>query len=757
MAFQLTAKSVENGSHKWRFFRAGGVDQARLDSGAELAALDQLDQKLWVALSCPVKGLEFDEKTLALIDTDKDGRVRVPEVIAAVKWILARIKDPNELVRESSAMPLASIEDNSPQGKQLLSSATQILQNLGKPKAASLTIEDVSDPAKIFGQSQFNGDGIITAESAPSDALKQAIADILSTHGSEIDRSGKPGVSQAKIDAFFKDAAAFDAWNKQSEENAQAILPLGGGTAAAMGALNGVRAKIDDYFARCSLAAFDSRAMAALNRPETEYLLVAAKDFSANAAELAGFPLARIEPGKPLGLQAGLNPAWVSAMAAFSSAVIRPLLGEAQTALTVEEWNALKAKFAPHESWLAGKAGASVEKLGLSRVRELLSVKALEDLTALVARDKSLEAEAAAIADVERLVRYYCNLHQLLLNFVSFEDFYSRRRKSLFQAGTLYLDARACDLCVRVDDSGKHAALAGLAKTYLAYCECTRVASREKMTIAAAFTGGDSDNLMVGRNGVFYDRKGRDWDATIVKVIENPISIRQAFWAPYKKFVRMIEEQVAKRAAAAEQTAESQLASTAQVVAVGGKGKPAEVKKIDVGTVAALGVAFGAIGTAFATIASYLVGLLKLPFWQVCIAVAGLLLLLSGPSMLIAWLKLRQRNLGPILDANGWAVNARVHMNVSFGGSLTSVAKLPATSIVPLDDPFGENPSVWPRLAAMAIAICFIFSFLDSNGFIHAWTGGRHGTRKAVQQSETNSVPGVAAAPKLETNAPAAK
>ena len=49
----------------WRFFRAGGFDQVRLDTAAELLAIDQLDQKLWVALSCPVKGIEFDARTLA--------------------------------------------------------------------------------------------------------------------------------------------------------------------------------------------------------------------------------------------------------------------------------------------------------------------------------------------------------------------------------------------------------------------------------------------------------------------------------------------------------------------------------------------------------------------------------------------------------------------------------------------------------------------------------------------------------------------
>ena len=70
-----------SGSHQWRFFRYGGLDQVSLETGADLASLEQLDPKLWAALSCPAKGLEFDQRTLELLDTDKDGRVRVPEVL----------------------------------------------------------------------------------------------------------------------------------------------------------------------------------------------------------------------------------------------------------------------------------------------------------------------------------------------------------------------------------------------------------------------------------------------------------------------------------------------------------------------------------------------------------------------------------------------------------------------------------------------------------------------------------------------------
>ena len=71
-------------------------------------ALDQLDLKLWVALACPTSGLEFDKATLALIDTDKDGRVRAPELIAAVKWAGGLLKNPDDLLKGSPTLRVAA-------------------------------------------------------------------------------------------------------------------------------------------------------------------------------------------------------------------------------------------------------------------------------------------------------------------------------------------------------------------------------------------------------------------------------------------------------------------------------------------------------------------------------------------------------------------------------------------------------------------------------------------------------------------------
>src|SRR5215471_4415631 len=121
---------MSSNNHSWKFFRAGGFDQVKLESGGDLAHLDELDQKLWVALACPTTGLEFDAKTLALIDTDKDGRIRAPELIAAAKWLIARLKNPDDALKGSPSLPLNAINDSTPDGKQLLSSAKHILDNL---------------------------------------------------------------------------------------------------------------------------------------------------------------------------------------------------------------------------------------------------------------------------------------------------------------------------------------------------------------------------------------------------------------------------------------------------------------------------------------------------------------------------------------------------------------------------------------------------------------------------------------------------
>jgi hypothetical protein len=711
----MATKNNSN-SHRWRFFRAGGVDQVQIRDGNDIANLGSLDQKLWMALAVPTRGNELDPKTADLIDTDKDGRIRPPEIIGAVQWATSAFKDVGHLIKGGDSVPLAEIAD-----PPTLAGAKRILANLKKADATAISLADVTDTVKIFAETTLNGDGVIIADAADDQAVRRAIEDVIAAVGAVTDRSGKPGVDQANLDRFFTEAQTLVDWAAKGEAD-KTLTPLGlEGTGAASAAIRAVRAKVDDYFARCRLVAFDSRALAAVNRDEKDYAALAAHDLTITSAEIAALPLAKIEANRALPLAEGLNPAWSAAVALLASAAVTPLLGS-KTALTEADWAALQAKVAAYDAWAGSKPDTAVEKLGLPRLRELLGGSARADIAELIAQDAALAGEFDQIASVEKLVRFQKDFHELLTNSVNFADFYGRTG-AVFQVGTLYLDARSCRLCVEVTDPGKHAALAGLAGAYLAYCDITRPGGKKK-TICAVFTDGDRDNLMVGRNGVFYDRAGADWDATIVKVVDNPISIREAFWSPYKKVVRLIEEQIAKRAAAADAAANDKVAAAATTAATIDKAKPAEPKKIDVGAVAALGVAFGSIGTALSFLATKV---FELAAWQIPLALLGIVLVISGPAMLIAYLKLRKRNLGPILDANGWAINTVAKMNVPFGASLTDLPKLPAGAERSLEDPYAEKRSPWPRIIVLMIVLGIVYAVLNNMGLINQWTGGRLG------------------------------
>lgn len=693
-------------THRWSFFRAGGVDQVRLATGADLLALRELDQKLWVALQMPTREVDVEPATMDLLDTDHDGRVRVPDLLAAAEWIGKTFENPDDLLQSKSEVPLAAIAD-----PKVKAAAQRVLSDLKKGDASSVSVADAQAIDEAFIHTRLNGDGVVIPESSDDAEIADLIKTIGEAHGTTVDRSGKQGIDKARADAFFAEIDALAAWLDRRGAD-PAILPLGDATAAAADAFDKVRPKIEDWLARCQLAAFDARAATALAGKTEELEALAARELQVGTAEIVRLPLARIDATARLPLAAGVNPAWAAALRELADKVVTPLLG-ARDGLVAADVAAIASKLAAHETWRKSKPSIKGKDLAEERILALAKGDHRRRLYDLIEADKALEAEYGEISSVNKLVRLQRDFSRIVRSFVNFADFYGRM-DGTFQVGTLYLDGRACRLCVAVADSAKHAALAGSSEAYLVYCDIRR--GTEKKEIVAAVTNGDADNLFVGRNGVFYDRKGQDWDATVSKLVTKPISVRQAFWAPYKRVIRLVEEQVAKRASAAEAEGDTRLAETAQKVATADQAgiaaaqappaparKP-EPKKVDVGTVAAIGVAVGGIG---AMVAGILTAFFGLGLWMP-LGVIAIVLGISGPSMILAWLKLRRRNLGPLLDANGWAINSRARINVAFGAAMTELAKLPPGSSRSLDDPYADKRTPWKRIVLVVILLALL-------------------------------------------------
>jgi hypothetical protein len=704
-----------SGQHSWNFTRRGGIFQVQLNTIDDLRALTELDPKLWVALSCPVNGLEIDRKTLSLIDNDADGRVRIEEMLTAVQWTLARLAQPESLLTGGD-LPLATINTSDTEGQRLLASAKRILANFGTPDAQTISVDLAANTEQIYGNSRLNGDGVIAMDASDEPKLQALFNDIITCQGAASDRSGKPGITQAMLETFFNELKSYDTWWQQGEINSsqgEDIFPLGEATPQAFKHLSAVKQKIDDYFARCQLAAFDTRAEAPLNPGLPLYNKIADDDFSKPRTDIEALPLAKVSATSTLNLLSNINPEWRIRMQALCSNVIHPLGIGPGDSLNIEEWQTIKERFAAYHNWRQSKPETGVEKLKIQRVRTLLNSDLRSKIEALLAADTELAPEMKAIDSVEKLARYHRDLFVVLQNFVNFNQFYDESQTAIFQAGELFLDGRECRLCLRVSDPTKHAVLATLSRAFVAYCECRRKDSPEKFHIAAVFSAGDSSNLIVGRNGIFRDRQGLLWDTTIVRLIENPISIHEAFLRPYVRIGRFIGEKIEQWAVTRDKAMQKQMETGVEsaVSSSNNTGKANNTPAIGglAALLAASGIALGAFGAGLASLFNTMKAL---SWWELPLVILGVILMISFPSMLIAWLKLRKRTLAPLLDASGWAVNGRTLISARLGRILTTRATLPISSHCQFDERSGVRNEIWAALGLSLIASLIIWAYL---------------------------------------------
>lgn len=701
-----------NGNYDWKFSTVGGVTRVNIESGQDILHLDELDRKLWTALSCPLKNLEIDEKTMTMLDTNGDGKIHIEEIVAASKWLTKVINDPELLLKREAFIPFTAFNTSNEEGAHLLETSKQILENLGLEKD-NISIADVSDSLAIFAKTRFNGDGIITENSADDEAVKALIKHVLDSMGGVTDRSGDPGIDTDKIEAFYQALADYTAWKEAGDADKDNIFPYGDDTANALAAVMAVKDKVEDFFMRCKLASFNTDSAAVLDVSSAKIGEISGNNLAASTDEIATYPLARVNAEHQLPLGKEVNPAWAGAIATLKALVVDKEYKKAEY-ITEDQWFGILAKFNAYNAWMGTKAGAAVESLGYDAAKAILADNKKEVLLDLVAQDKALESKSNAIDQVDKLLHLYRDFYTLLTNFVTFSDFYSPEKRAIFQAGTLYIDERACDLCVKVNDMGAQGTMAPLSNMYILYCDCTCKSKPGTMTIAAVVTDGDVGDIMVGKHAVFYDNDGLGWNALVTKIIDNPISIRQAFWSPYRKMAKSVEDMINKRAAEKDAKVMADANSKIDNANLPADGsKPAEVKPpFDIakfaGIFAAIGLAIGLVGAAIGG----LFGWLGMHWYNIVIFFAIIIAIISGPSMIMAWLKLRKRNLAPILNANGWALNQRILVNTKFGATLTGIPKYP---IVKTKDPYTMKAPWWKKMLRwlfLLICLCVAVYFI---------------------------------------------
>ena len=503
-------------SYSWKWFRAGRMQQVSLTCGADVAALAELDRKQWIALSMPTTGVRFDLRMLELMDTDHDGRIRTPEVLAAIDFLKAKNVDFDSLFSAGEA----------------------------EEKALADVTAKQADLAAL----------------EPSEEDKNALAD----------------------------------WEEKGRSPDVAVA--GDATADADAALAAVEPVIDAFFLP----------------PED-------------------MPLVTEDPDKELPLKDHLNPKHLEAILAFAEKCVKPVLGEKDT-LSRLEWKKVKGAFAVYRAWVAAKPVMNAGKKG-------------------------------ELDDEERILRYKLHLVEFLENYVNMKRLYDLEDLAVFQTGILRIDAKEMNLCFHVDSEAAHSALAERSKCCVIYLKLSRPSEGATRQICAVVTAGAVAQLYVGRNGVFYDRDGKDWEAVVTKVVEAQVSLREAFWAPWRKLGEGIAAAVKKFLGDKQAAAQKNVEAGAQNAQAGGAAMASSV--------AAIGIGVGMVGAAAASLMAAISNMTAL---QIAISVVALILVVSLPSVILTWFKLRQRDIGAILNASGWAINRPMRFSMKRARAFTICA-----------------------------------------------------------------------------------
>lgn len=349
-------------------------------------------------------------------------------------------------------------------------------------------------------------------------------------------------------------------------------------------------------------------------------------------------PLVTEEEDRVLPLSSRINPKYAEAVEKFSASCVKPLFGEKQV-LARSDWNKIKSSFAPYRAWAASKPGTNAD------------AKA------------ALEAE-------EKLLRFRRYLGEFISNYITMDRLGDGKAEAMFQTGILRIDGKEMSLCFHVESEAAHSALSGKSKCCVIYLKLTRPSDGAVRQICAVVTAGTIEGLYVGRNGVFYDRDGRDWDAVITKVVEAQVSLLEAFWSPWKKLGSAIASGVRKFLGDRQSAADAKLSSGVKNAA-SGKGAEGSSAAAMAGSLAAIGIGVGFLGAAAASLMAVLSAMTPL---QIASAVVALLLAVSLPSVALAYFNLRKRDLGAILNAGGWAVNKPMKFSMKRARAFTKCA-----------------------------------------------------------------------------------
>lgn len=721
-------KHITPGAHPAHFNRFGAsyhLDIATLES---LQHLLELDLALWVANSAPTQTLNVDPVMLEHLDGG-DRRIKSAELRDALTWLVDLFDDPTGLLTSSEVLKLDAL-GGSEGAQQVRQSAERALSRLGV-KQTQITLEQIRRVRVAEEDRGLSQAGKILPQSTTRHDTAELVQAIIDTVGGVPHPSAPASVDAESLEEFTEQALAYIAWHDEQEADEEAHLPFGSDTAKVAGMMDTLAAKFSTYFSLCDAVALDEALSqrAWLPAEHIDALDPLAPETITTLLDAA--PLSRPTPGGVLDTTGPLNPAWRDELNELVS------LAELPTTLDRDALRGVEQRLKQWREWMSKEPSSEVKTLSVEALRELTeNTAAREELEELFAQSHASALELDQIKVVERAILFQRYLLPLANSFVSFPDLYDSDRRALFEMGTLVLDGRRLTLAIKVLDRTRHKRFSDASNIFVLYVEVYGSANNVIYEVAVPVTSGGRGSLLPGKWGVFYDRDGEEHHARVVEIVDNPISLFEAITAPLKRFAAAINERVEKISEAQQKEliedgvkhlddAHSKLEAfveTKPSAANESSPAPADAKKAATAPSAAApkaspasdkfasgAVAIAALGSSLAFITSTLE---KIGWYTLITSSALLTLMVLLPVIIVAWVKLRRRDLSALLEGSGWGVNTNMRVTYKQSRSFTYKPAYPSGAT-----------GLWHRRAKIALGVLLAagVAYLWWTGQLTAW------------------------------------
>lgn len=704
-------------AHKLEFRRIGGSYQPLVENADDLRELLELDEAHWALNSISVTSMRCDERFLAFLDDDMNGKIRTGEVKRAVVWFLGVLRDFHGFEEGSDTLLLSAIDDSTPEGAALLDSAKLVLTNLGDDSADRITLAQIRNDQQIIACARRNGDGVIPPEAADTPEAEELIRTAMKAFGSIRDVSGSEGIDGTILDSFVSAATNFLAWADAPGKDPETLLPFGEDTAASYQKYAAVASEIDNYFIACEALNFSTEAPQRLGKVENTIDLL---NNPAIRSFFSAAPPAEPRDDGKLDFKTRLNPLQRDALLAFAADKhLKHLLKESK--LSQPEWERLKEKFAPYAAWLSSRPEDPSGGLDLETLRCLTRPERVDQLREMLAADLAVAPRIGACNQLHKLILFQAGLKEFLNNYINLSLLFNPDAPSLLQAGKLVMDGMCLTLCSIVQNVAEHKNIVQRSNICVIYLDAstgTPDAART-MKLAVAVTSRNIHNFFVGKYGIFFAADGSLWDARIIDVVQQPVSISEALRMPFYKFGEFIANLADRFFSTKSQDAQKQLevnlnsAATTATTAPGAL-PAAQAAKAQTPAVSGSmmlmgsGIGIAALGSSIAFIVKQLA---HVSIWNVLAVLLGIILIFGGPVVVVSLVKLYRRNLSRFLEANGVAVNRPMRLSRRMGTIFTYAPKLPKATLLKRDlvNYFSHPISNWPLrilLILLLAALC---------------------------------------------------